>query len=450
MRLSLGRCLAALLLSAPPFLTAADAVSTGVSGARRLPGGAAPMAMCFGHPDPMKPSRREVVDCSLVTDEPRLRSKLKSAVGTGQFILNFNCPVGGPICQKAQSTFNLAFEILLGNLVLNQNILVNASFTDFCATTSQCTTDGFQVLGGAAPARSIVLEDDDGMLRAYPQALVRQMNLPQHPAFTGSDIFAQFNSKARFHFPEDTGPMGAGQSDFLFVVLHEMAHGLGFTSSWDDYLNDTPLALTPGINGGSSGAQFAFGGFVENIFDRFVIETATNTPLSARTAALNNAFPTSNFASSQAFFAALQASPVFKANSPQVFKLSTTAGSLAFVTNNKARMTLETSLNPYQPGSSVSHADLKTFSDTSDFLMRFRVDPGTSLADAVNRGKGGPLGPLLLGVLESLGYATKANPNPLFKVRQGGWAHASVTPSLLVPAISSLAVLAAATLSGAQ
>ncbi|KAG5463131.1 MAG: hypothetical protein BJ554DRAFT_1571 [Olpidium bornovanus] len=252
------------------------------------------------------------------------------------------------------------------------------------------------------------------MLRAYPQALVKQLNLPQHQRFTGSDIYAQFNSAAKFHFPGDPTPMAAGQSDFLFVVLHEMIHGLGFTSSWDDYVNQAPSALTPGISGASTREGFVFSGFVENAFDRFLVETATNAPVSARTAALNKIFsgPSTTFASLQAFTTAVQASDIFKTNAGEMFRLSTTAQSLAFVTAGKQKLSLETSLSPYQPGSSVSHADLKTFSDT-----RFRVDPGVSLADAVQKGEGGPLGPTLLGVLESLGYATKANPNPIFRVR---------------------------------
>lgn len=46
------------------------------------------------------------------------------------------------------------------------------------------------------------------------------------------DIVAQFNSSADWHF-ESSGMPDAGEFDFITVVLHELGHGLGFTSTFE-------------------------------------------------------------------------------------------------------------------------------------------------------------------------------------------------------------------------
>ena len=69
------------------------------------------------------------------------------------------------------------------------------------------------------------------------------MDLPEHPQIAPYDIQAIFNSKMDYWFEGDPVPMLATQIDILYVVLHELVHGLGFVSSWDDYLEIQ--ALTP-------------------------------------------------------------------------------------------------------------------------------------------------------------------------------------------------------------
>lgn len=414
----------ALVLSALLILLLA-LVSSSAHGVK-LPDDAEGLPLCYRHPNPLKPNQREPVPCDIVNEKPAnvsgIRGLKEAVAGTGKFVLQFSCPSSDSSCQSAQSTFQQAFTILQSYLVLADDIIVNASMSDLCVTIGQCGSNGFQILGGAAPERSHVLLDDDGVKRAYPQALVKQLQLSSHPAYSGSDIFAQFNIAAKFHYPDDPTPMGQGESDFLFVVLHEMVHGLGFTSAWDDYINDQAQALTPGVSLGTIGGKLAFNGFIENEFDRFMIETTTNQPLSARTAALNGiqGLTGSTFQSANAFAAALQQSSVYVNQGTQVLKLATTPNALTFASKNGSKMVLETTLSPYSPGSSVSHCDARTFSGTADFLMRFRVDPGTSLAQATSVGTAGPIGPVLLSVLDSLGYTTQNNPVPVNEAMTSG------------------------------
>ena len=111
-------------------------------------------------------------------------------------------------------------------IYFKSTIYVNASLTDFCTTYSQCnTTSGTDViLGGAVPARTFPLVDSDGVVRYYPQALVRQMDFAPgtSPKCGPSDILMEFNSKANFFYQKpETTTIQPDQFDFLTVAIHE-------------------------------------------------------------------------------------------------------------------------------------------------------------------------------------------------------------------------------------
>lgn len=111
-------------------------------------------------------------------------------------------------------------------IYFKSTIYVNASLTDFCYTYNQCnTTLGTDViLGGAVPARTFPLVDSDGVVRYYPQAVVRQMDFAPGtaPQCGPSDILMEFNSKANFFYQlPNTTTITADQFDFLTVAIHE-------------------------------------------------------------------------------------------------------------------------------------------------------------------------------------------------------------------------------------
>jgi hypothetical protein len=98
--------------------------------------------------------------------------------------------------------------------------------TDFCAQYNQCNSSSGTdvILGGAVPARTFPLIDDDDIVRYYPQAVVRQMDFPkgQSPQCGPQDILMEFNSKADFFFQKpNTTVIGPSQYDFLTVAIHE-------------------------------------------------------------------------------------------------------------------------------------------------------------------------------------------------------------------------------------
>ncbi|CAG8531253.1 2423_t:CDS:2 [Paraglomus occultum] len=387
---------------------------------------------CYDNVNPLRRNQHVPVECDnnklgkrtsvswikgLRSWMPFASKTLKRDVGTNAFKITLTCSAGTTLCAKVKNAFDLAGLMLSQTLQLNTAITVNATFLNFCKQMNQCTAGGgYLTLGGAAPARTIPMKDDDQAVRLYPQALVKQQTSDPSINFGAYDIVALFNSEANFWFQGD-GAIQHTQSDFLFVILHELVHGLGFTSSWDDYINITPEALTPDVSITSKGGQQTIG-FTEYAFDKYMVLSQTGQRMSEITAQLNQFSASSGATTVQQFGRAFKNSPQYSL-AVQMFRNATTRNAMVFLPAGQSDISqaviLETSLAPYQQGSSVSHVDYNTYTDTPDFLMRYLQDRGVSLGDAIVQGgnyTGGSIGPKLKLVLESLGYATQDNPNP--------------------------------------
>lgn len=510
---------------------------------------------CFDHTDPLNihahsntpclPSRssqsrrslinkRQDAPQTVTVDSPALgsvssTSQASKANGTSSsssnlFQVDFTCMVTDQsLCSKVDAAFTEAGQIITSSLTLSVPLIVNATFLDFCTNLGLCQSKtGYLTLGGATPARTIPLRDDDGSNRFYPQALVKQFQFPNPPSFAQYDIQAQFNSEGDFWFESDGKSIQPQQSDFLFVILHELIHGLGFTSSWEDYINTVPTALTPEmvIQQDPTTGAVQFAGFIEFAFDRYiVIPSLSNYPATNVTTQLNQfaGGPGAQFANEQALYTAFRQSSQYGL-AKQMLYHATNAKDLAFVpllltstssaetlsvssaalssaeesplatpsvgannANSKRSIKrhshrpnqirdssspstdppspfptplsravestsgpfiLETSLNPLQVGSSISHCDYITYSNTSDFLMRYLQDRGKTLGQSIHMGGDsslGPIGPLLRQTLESLGYASSNNPNP-YTPSMAESSHSSI---LRVDSMSSLAIILA-------
>ncbi|CAJ0632566.1 3426_t:CDS:2 [Entrophospora sp. SA101] len=268
----------------------------------------------------------------------------------------------------------------------------------------------------------------DGVVRLYPQSLVKQFGLATHPEFLPSDINAEFNSNYEYWFEDDVTPINQNQTAFVLLTTHELMHGLGFLSLWDNYLS--PTELVPHINyiDAPTPPAIIFNGFFESIFDRFLIVSESGTPLSSFTAELNT-FATigTQFDSSDDFMAKFKASPQY-AKATEMLKYSTTPLSLAFLakgldfktivpdkTANDSLYYLETSLVPYKTGSSGSHVSIDLYEKTSEFIMVYLIRPARGVKDAIKDGGnyvGGAIGPKLKSVFESMGYTTADNLTP--------------------------------------
>ncbi|CAG8567896.1 4618_t:CDS:2 [Diversispora eburnea] len=358
---------------------------------------------CVDFPDPLDCSNQVIVDCP-PTSNNDVYVKRQT---TNFFEVTHNCTATAALCNKIKEAFNDAGKEISKVLKLKAIIKVNATFTDL---------NNAAVLGSANSARYIPLTSDDKIIRRYPQALVKQFFLSVHPEYNDYDINARFNSVKDWWFRTDDEPIGSDQQDFYAVVLHELIHGLGFSSSWNSNLetldNQDTTGLTPTFSF-NDGNQFE--GFTERIFDRYVkfkrnseISTSTNY-----TSQLNEAVPIgASFDTYSEFVTQVKSSSQWK-YAEFVLISATTNDSLTFTpaknTSWNDEIYLESSLNPYLQGSSISHVSI-IYETTSDFLMKYIFNRGESLEYLVQRGGNysSPIGPRILSILESIGYETDA------------------------------------------
>ncbi|CAG8482211.1 11288_t:CDS:10 [Diversispora eburnea] len=379
--------------------------------------------------DPINPNNHRFSSCPTVKTNQDSNNLINSIVGDNAFQLNFTCGITDKkLCDKAELAFEEAGKVISKAFIFNTPIIINALFDDL---------NDRRLLGSAGPARLIPLVSDDKITRLYPQALVKQFNFTNHPEFNDDDIIAMFNAGANFWFEND-GPIKPNQANFHTVILHELFHGLGFTSSYRDHVNNaldmksdalSPIpVLTFETEEPTLLDPVLFEGFAESIFDRFVMvlpdtSDPTGTPPTSFTNFTNqlNNFgpPNTNFSTANDFFNELMASPEWTNVAKYLFKKATLEKSMMFVPRDVDIVDgtfLETSLNPYAPGSSISHVSEAVYSDTSDFLMRFALEPGLTIDDLIISGgnfSGGAVGPRLISIMNSLGYATADNPNPI-------------------------------------
>jgi len=378
---------------------------------------------CLEFTNPLNHYESRIVDC------PTIESLDKRAPSGDMFVVNFNCKVSDKeLCDKVDNVFNTAGRFITATINLKTTINVDAQFVDLCQESGECDT-GKVILGAARPSRMLPHQDSD-KLRFYPQALYKQMSKDQHPQFGNSDISAIFNSNADYWFEGDSTPTSTKQVDMLYVVLHELIHGLGFTNSWNDYASIQ--ALTPAVGGAKNlpnSGGVTSPQFFEFAFDKYLLLLQNGKSLTSITDELNQ-FKSNSASNPDEFFTSFAASPQFSI-AQDMYKAATTNRTIGFLLTsdnlppvtqlsqdqiNNDVVILETSLNPFDPGSSVGHVDLQTYLDSSDFLMMYSYPPGKTLDEMMSRAgstdKTGPIGPKLRRLLGVMGYDIKNDYSP--------------------------------------
>ncbi|RIA84490.1 hypothetical protein C1645_832164 [Glomus cerebriforme] len=391
----------------------------------------------------------KVVNCALVTEIKSLLKNqneryLKSPTqNVNMFETTLHCSSTEEICTKVKASFDLAGEILSSTIHFVEKIKVNATFKPLCEKKGHCEDE--EILGSAGPIRFHPMIDDDDMVRLYPQSLVKQFQYHTHLEYSQYDIGAIFNSEAKYWFGNINNSnnnynigIEKNQFDFLYIILHELIHGLGFGSSWDQYYIGliTPLiinkfnGISVNIESNDNNNNYNKGKvkFVEWAFDKYVILMGNGTKVSSITQELNKFFDQSsldnveitqrdfeiNFHNSKQYNIA-----------KQMFDIAQTPNTIGFLSKennnnskekrdlNKDIVLLETSFNPFRVASSISHIDNSLYSNTEDFLMRPIIMNGVTLQQEIINGgnySGGPIGPKLKQILATLGYLTKDNP----------------------------------------
>ncbi|CAG8718784.1 12350_t:CDS:2, partial [Funneliformis mosseae] len=328
------------------------------------------------------------------------------------------------LCNNINLAFNRASKTISTVLKLNTQIVVNATLYNFCEglTPETCGPELSNRLGQAGPTMLYALEDDDGMERLYPQALVKQFQFPKNPTFNEFDINAEFNTKFPLWFEED-GPIEASETDFFYVMIHELMHGLGFLSLWtkiSDKLELIPM-FVPKFSG-TNGAQINDTTLIKDVtvkesaLDKSMIFLSNGSPVSSITKHISD-YMIKNPGETDLFEKFGQSEIKMLTD---MYILATTPKSLGLLPRGSTNFVsdaiiLETAINPFIQGSSISHFDLATYQNTSDFLMMFQAVDGKTIEELIKDGgnyPGGVIGPKLKLMLETIGYATEDNPNP--------------------------------------
>ncbi|ORX89324.1 hypothetical protein K493DRAFT_340718 [Basidiobolus meristosporus CBS 931.73] len=389
-------------------------------------------SLCYEHPNSFEPNYIVPVEChASARDNARVSDEAEKEPPTMRLV-SFKCTESVVTCEKAKATFQIAFDILRNVIDFKRTVNVKAAYVNYCEDMDWCHSS---LLGYAGPARSIKLNDSDGKRRLYPQALVKQMELSEVPEFSGVDIQATFNSEARFWFQVDPNPIKRRQYDFLSVILHELIHGLGFTTQWDNYFK---IGLTPRPNFQNlrnGGTRFV--GFTENAFDQYLAEYPSMTRLTEIADQISNRLLSQKYESGSSgwgIFRKLQ-DTVEAQITQDLLSAGTRPNAIVFLPKNAKDLNdtifLETSIGRFTQGSSLCHLDYQSNLNSPDFVMKYKSGPGSIQAKLrqVKQSKYSPIGPQLIGILETLGYAINTNPKPLSEILPNWQTLANTEPS---------------------
>ena len=265
---------------------------------------------------------------------------------------------------EAKEAFQYAVDIWNSLIRSPVPIRIDTSFTDFDGYE-----DGRIILGGARPAgwkspRSLDLW--------FPEALADK-RASRDLADDEPDIITRFNSHedANWYFGID-GNTPSGKTDFVSTVLHEIAHGLGFTSF------ATVENSSLWIFSASSGRGKLRDGNPElaQIYDFFVENGSGKTIMSS--ADPSDAL-TKLYTSNDLFWNGKKGVEANSGVSPQLYAPS-----------------------EWRQGSSYTHLDEITFSPgNANSLMTPSLDDQEAIHDP---------GPITLGMLEDMGWTINKAP----------------------------------------
>lgn len=154
-----------------------------------------------------------------------------------------------------------------------------------------------------------------------------------------------------------------------------------------------------------------FWGFVEYPLDKFIYYDTDHTnasqtlyPFTTITKRLNqwcnaNALFRSSIDMANSWYN----SDVFQ-HASRIYGRSIKGRDVMAVVNQTPVLYLETSLNPFSAGSSLSHVDHSQYIDSAEYLMVYTANRGVSVETLDKKYPTGPFGPELMKIMASLGY----------------------------------------------
>lgn len=271
--------------------------------------------------------------------------KARGTAAKTTFIVTYN-----GFSPAAQKSFQAAVDIWANLISSPIPIRITATWRDIPSPSG-----GGTILGQASPAdftRNFPGQQRSGTW--YPIALAEKISGQELNSVNDPDITAEFNSSAPWYLGVAAPP--SNQFDFTSVVLHELCHGLGFTSSMRVSGNN-------GSWGFGTGSPFVYDHFLENGSSQQLLNT---TNFANTSNALRQELISDNL-----FF-----------NSPT-----------AINTGEKPKIY---SPITYEPGSSISHVNDATYpSGNANSLMT----AGASLREVIR-----DPGPLVKGMFADMGW----------------------------------------------
>ncbi|KAJ3145275.1 hypothetical protein HDU86_001111 [Geranomyces michiganensis] len=422
-----------LLLLVLPFAATAAAASADIAG---VPSGRAVVRFDRASPLSAKLKFRSLLTPSLLPP-PSPPPRLLYRRGESQFDITFTCPDSSPaVCGYAEKSFERAGAYISSMLTIPTRLKVHATFKSFCNKQSLESCASRNILGAAAPVAyfparpSTAVPVANSPLAAswflYPQALVKQLHHDAPLEFATFDIIADFNSDIKtWWFKDSPTPITANQTDFDFVITHELTHGLGWDSSllsFDKIFTDIASKITPYVAPsiyfhGSAGSPVADAWSFLTAFDALIKDNngrAVTDYLTPVQRWWGSAPPSSDddepnglnsiireFESSGAPFSAASALAKTIIASPRSLK----------VNSNTSLFTIDDGKNSgFSSGSSITHLDYTRYEKTPDFLMLPYDNDGRGipLMDLVKKNGGtGVYGPETLQVFAAMGWGTQ-------------------------------------------
>lgn len=258
--------------------------------------------------------------------------------------------VNFPPDNLAKNSFEYAVNIWEAELISTVPIRIRAEWRSLASGVLG------QAIWGSAYAN---FRGEQHMNTFYPVALAEKITGREINGASEADIVASLSSQASWYFGTD-GNTPSGKMDMVTIVLHEIAHGLGFSDTYDVEEAQGSVGLP---NDGDS-VPLIFDVFVENKKDQNLLHH-----FQSPSAAL-----ASQLQSSEVFFdgpLTLQAS---KGTRPELFAPSS-----------------------FDNGSSISHLDESTFSATAD--TNRLMTPQIAFAEAIHAP-----GSVLMAMLADMGW----------------------------------------------
>ncbi|KAJ3145182.1 hypothetical protein HDU89_007503 [Geranomyces variabilis] len=361
--------------------------------------------------------------------------------GDSQFEFTFTCPDSSPdVCQYAKNSFERAGAYISSMLTITVPVKVHATFKSFCNKQSLDSCSSRNILGAAAPVAYFPARPSTSVPVAnsplaaswflYPQALVKQLHHDAPLEYASFDILADFNADIKtWWFKDSPTPITANQTDFDFVITHELTHGLGWDTSllsFDQVFSDVASKTTPYVAPsmyfhGSTGKPVAdawtfltsFDALIKDNKGRAVTEYLTPVQAWWGTAPPSDDDDEPNilsaiiheFEASGAPFSAAAALAKTIIAAPRSLKVNT----------NTSLFTVDDGKNTgFSSGSSITHLDYTRYENTPDFLMLPYDNDGRGvpLMDLVKKNGGtGVYGPETLQVMTNMGWGTRGQPS---------------------------------------